>query len=344
MIRESWFESHYFDLPRRLVVMKESTNNFIELMKDKYGPEKKVGRGNVINFGGQVIFAIGNSKKHPRDNFFYGIQTDFLKGKLSGMAPLGEYAALICEDENLVAIIPQPILDEWMEDSPTNRVNIEMRNGKYLFRVTGKPLYDITEYINNYPTHKQQGNHFEEIDKVPQDVEANHADIREHTRIQWMLIRFGLVAGYSVWIPNADKNQEYESSKFQELSIPELPSFGFDSNTRKIISNIDVLWIEGNVIHRSFEIEATTSIYSGLLRMSDLVTAQPNINIELHIVAPIKRRNVVRNQILRPTFSHLRSKCSYISFEEVTNKYNMVETLITQQKAVIRNLLESERF
>ena len=36
---------------------------------------------------------------------------------------------------------------------------------------------------------------------------------------------------------------------------------------------------------RAFEIEHTTAIYSGLLRMADLLSLQPNMDINLHIVA-----------------------------------------------------------
>ena len=41
---------------------------------------------------------------------------------------------------------------------------------------------------------------------------------------------------------------------------------------------------------RTFEVEHTTSIYSGLLRLADLVALQPNIDIKLHIGAPDHKR------------------------------------------------------
>ena len=47
----------------------------------------------------------------------------------------------------------------------------------------------------------------------------------------------------------------------------------------------DVL-IEGNSIVAAFEVESTTSVYSGLLRMSDLLALQPNLSIDLFLVAP----------------------------------------------------------
>jgi len=36
--------------------------------------------------------------------------------------------------------------------------------------------------------------------------------------------------------------------------------------------------------------------------MSDLLALQPNLNIDLFIVAPESRREKVRQEILRPTF------------------------------------------
>jgi len=56
----------------------------------------------------------------------------------------------------------------------------------------------------------------------------------------------------------------------------------------RTIQNIDVLWLQsqGHTIVGAFEIESSTSIYSGLLRLSDLVAMQPNLQIPLYIVAP----------------------------------------------------------
>jgi hypothetical protein len=45
----------------------------------------------------------------------------------------------------------------------------------------------------------------------------------------------------------------------------------FDDVTRRTVEMIDVLWLKGSAIVAAFEIESTTSIYSGLLRMSDLI-------------------------------------------------------------------------
>ena len=89
----------------------------------------------------------------------------------------------------------------------------------------------------------------------------------------------------------------------------ELP-LQFDEATNQTIEYIDVLWLRGNAIVAAFEIESTTSIYSGLLRMSDLIAMQPNLNTPLYVVAPDQRRSEVLEEVNRPTFSRLNPPLS----------------------------------
>lgn len=329
------------------VKMKDSTRKFVELMRERYGPERKAGRGHILNFGEQVSFAIGNSKLHDNGSYFYAVQSDFLVPKLDKLLnpPLGLHAALICESEQTVLVLPQQLVAEAMKNATSDRINIVRKNTNYFLRCSGSPLIEVTSYLNGYPEAERKiAIPVENTKDTIESPEQQQAEIREHTRIQWMLIQFGRAAGCSVWVPTGDKSQEFNGEKLSDLTIPDLPNFGFDAINKQIISNIDVLWLEGNVIHKAFEIESTTSIYSGLLRMSDLVLSQPNINIDLHIVAPSRRRDIVRKNILRPTFSKLRAKCSYIPFEEVTTKYTMVKDLLEKQRTRIRDLLDSETF
>ena len=66
-----------------------------------------------------------------------------------------------------------------------------------------------------------------------------------------------------------------------------------------------MLWLDGNSIEAAFEIESTTSIYSGILRMSDLLAQQPNISVPLFLVAPDERSDEVVRQVNRPTFERM---------------------------------------
>ena len=79
----------------------------------------------------------------------------------------------------------------------------------------------------------------------------------------------------------------------------------YDETTLQTIEQIDVLWLKGRSIARAFEVEHTTAVYSGILRMADLLALQPNMDIKLHIVAPEARKRKVMTEIQRPVFSLL---------------------------------------
>jgi hypothetical protein len=112
--------------------------------------------------------------------------------------------------------------------------------------------------------------------------------------------------------------------------LDELPT-QFNDATTRTIELIDVLWLSGNSIVAAFEVECTTSIYSGLLRMSDLTALQPNLDINLYLVAPDERREKVEQELLRPTFG-LREKplakiCGFLPFSVLCEKLDGIKRL-----------------
>jgi len=152
---------------------------------------------------------------------------------------------------------------------------------------------------------------------------------REHTEIQWHLLKLGSDMGFDVWIARNDRNKSFDGSKFVNIAKlkNELP-LQFDDATNRTIELIDVLWLKGNAIVAAFEVESTTSIYSGLLRMADLVTMQPNLNIPLYLVASDDRREKVITEVNRPTFSKLTPPlseiCRFISFSTLKEQIKSV--------------------
>jgi hypothetical protein len=158
-----------------------------------------------------------------------------------------------------------------------------------------------------------------------------------HTEIQWLLLKLGNDMGLDVWAARNDRNREYEGNYFSGLSRlkSELP-LQFDEATNKTIELIDVLWLRGNAIAAAFEIESTTSIYSGLLRMSDLISMQPNLNIPLYLVAPDERRQKVFTEVNRPTFSRLSppmsETCRYISFSSLRDQVKQIASVVRYLK------------
>jgi hypothetical protein len=147
-------------------------------------------------------------------------------------------------------------------------------------------------------------------------------EIRESLKIQAALAEIGSQMGFQIWLPRADRARVLTKWKPDaEVLLDELP-VGFDQATMKTIEQIDVLWLKRRSIVRAFEVEHTTSVYSGLLRMADLLAMQPNLKIKLHIVAPVTRREKVIQEIRRPVFALLEGGalseiCTYLSYDMV---------------------------
>lgn len=158
-----------------------------------------------------------------------------------------------------------------------------------------------------------------------------------HTEIQWRLLKLGSDMGFSVWVARNDRGRSFDGHRFSEL--PALKSnlpLQFDDATNRTIELIDVFWLDRNSIVAAFEIESTTSIYSGLLRMADLVAMQPNLNIPLFLVAPEERREKVFAEVNRPTFSRLDPRlaeiCRYISFDALRERLGQVKDFVRYLK------------
>jgi len=151
-----------------------------------------------------------------------------------------------------------------------------------------------------------------------------------HTETQYLLMKLGADMGYHVHVARNDQSREWKGHRLGDMPRrrKQLPQ-QFDPVTNQTIELIDLLWLEGNAIVAAFEIESTTSIYSGLLRMSDLLARQPNIKVPLFLVAPEERREKVMQQVNRPTFDNMKPPlaevCRYISFE------GLREALVTAQ-------------
>jgi type II restriction enzyme len=136
------------------------------------------------------------------------------------------------------------------------------------------------------------------------DVLAEHEAEAEHTQIQYLLIKIGRALKYDVYVARNDRHRSYDGQAFALLTLPELPPVGWPSEVMDTVSLIDVIWLKprtGEIVS-AFEIEKSTSIYSGILRMEDLARSIPNCTCNFYLVAPERREREVMAQLARPAF------------------------------------------
>lgn len=204
--------------------------------------------------------------------------------------------------------------------------------------VDKKKLYKATAFKNVKTARTDKGEvtvpENDDADAPSHPSKSSEAESITHTEVQWLLLKLGSDMGLNVWVAKNDKSKEFQGRKFAELPrlVKELPH-QFTDAVQKTIELIDVLWLKKDAIVGAFEIESTTSIYSGLLRMSDLISMQPNISIPLYIVAPEDRREKVVEEINRPTFASLAKPlstvCRFITFPDLKEAMEKHQTVLS---------------
>jgi type II restriction enzyme len=131
---------------------------------------------------------------------------------------------------------------------------------------------------------------------------------RTHTEVQAWLRDLGLALGFNVWIAGNDRSRAWDGGRLGDGCLGDLPPQLASSPAADTIRLIDVMWIErrNSSVAAAFEVEHTTSIYSGIMRMLDLALgADKSASTNLYLVAPDSREADVRAQIRRPAFSRV---------------------------------------
>lgn len=213
---------------------------------------------------------------------------------------------------------------------------LEETDGLTLEQLLLKQLENPKKYqFNEAERRKMQpsiinASHSQIVVTVPEEEKENkriskhqQAEQHESFQMQALLAQIGERMNLKIWLPRNDRQRvlEFWHPEANSSLLDRLP-LNYDDVTLRTIENIDVLWIRNRSIIRAFEVEHTTSIYSGILRMADLMALQPNLSIKANIVAPLERRVKVMQEIKRPVFALLEKgplaeSCTYLSYESV---------------------------
>lgn len=144
-----------------------------------------------------------------------------------------------------------------------------------------------------------------EAAKRHKEIAQDQSRDQEHAERQAELAALGAAWGYRVWIARNDHGRAYSGGKLGQLSAPALPELGLPPEVRETVSLIDVLWLDtaNDAIVAAFEVEKSTSIYSGILRLYDLALSLPTCREHLYLIAPDERAKDVMAQLVRPSLT-----------------------------------------
>lgn len=154
-----------------------------------------------------------------------------------------------------------------------------------------------------------------------------------HAQVQTLLAAIGHAKGYDVYVP--DNNVEaLDWSLTRKFAVMRGVPSGFDE-IKWILSEIDVIWVTGgqNTITGLFEVEHSTSVYSGLLRFNDVLLTKPEV-ARFSIVSSDARRALFSRQVYRPTFRR-SGLAELVGFLEYANVYDWHQRSVQQAKPAV---------
>jgi len=265
----------------------------------------------------------------------HGVPMDVLKGKLSfykqDTAP-GKWSGWVRSSPTRYDSSDGQVIAEEIRIANANPV-VRLVDPKKLSRSSN--LYKFKK--------KSDGKHIETVVSVPtvEEDEAELATVTKetvtHSEIQWRLLDLGAKMGFNTWAPRSDRGKQFNGNTIHDIPtlLEALPT-QFDAITNQTVENIDVLWLNGNAIIAAFEVEHSTSIYSGLLRMSDLLTMQPNLNIKLYLTAPDERFTKFKREVPRATFASLskplHTVCAFLPYSTLCDRLEAAKSFLHHLK------------
>lgn len=153
-----------------------------------------------------------------------------------------------------------------------------------------------------------------------EEVERDLAETREHTRVQHQLVKLGRALGYDVSVARNDRSACCDGTALGYHCIECLPDLSLPPEVHQTVDLIDVLWLHPGEprIACAFEVEKSTSIYSGMLRLADMALSLPGREEHLYLVAPRSREREIVEQLRRPMFQRRDEfTLSYLFFEDL---------------------------
>jgi type II restriction enzyme len=169
-------------------------------------------------------------------------------------------------------------------------------------------------------------------------AEQGEAD-RSHGEVQAWLRDLGHALGFSVWVAANDRGRLVDGEPLGHGCLDQLPPALQTSKGTESIRLIDVLWLEpgSGSVAAAFEVEHSTSIYSGIVRMLDLAfSAAPMVaSTVLFLVAPDSREAEVRSQLQRPAFASVAGlNVRYLPYGDLAKNRDAIARFGTGLKGV----------
>ena len=280
---------------------------FLRELSERAGQRKRLGNSqSLFELGdGHALVYVRYSRVHENGATFYGLREEDLR-ELDGRTA---FIALLWDGQVEPLLLPLAHFSELFDEAGP------AADGQVKARVYLRDGQPAELYIARAGRHNVEAYFgWEALLGALADA-RDEAPALDHSQVQTLLGAIGDARGLDVWVPPSDR-QKMDWSLAPPFPFRTTMPPGLDS----VLREIDVVWMArgGGTPVGLYEVEHSTPIYSGLLRMNDVhlsLTEPPRFTI----VADEVRRSVFARNLRRPTFqaSGLDKLCGFMTNAEV---------------------------
>jgi hypothetical protein len=279
---------------------------FIELLQSTFGSLRKLpGSDSLFANERGVQFYLRYSRLHDRARAFFGLRQIDL-ARLQGTHA---YICLLTTSASSAVFLPYDAYEQVFASSSL------ASDGQYKIQ-----LLDSPNGVELYVPKQGRFNVEAHVGLESLNISEQMADGQPalgHTDVQVLLAEIGHAKGYDIYLP---ANDLYTCSHRLAGVNPRRNVPGAYGSASQILAEIDVLWLKRGreEVVSLFEVEHTTTIYSGLLRFNDVLITNPTL-MSFCVVADDRRRDLFVRQLRRPTFvqSGLADRATFLDYGNV---------------------------
>lgn len=153
-------------------------------------------------------------------------------------------------------------------------------------------------------------------------VEEMKTEELTHWDVMGILTELGNLLGFETYV--ADPSRRHQGKTLGEIAtLREIPGFTFQ-DTLDIVRNIDVIWFKGGEYpEHCFEVEHTTNIRDGLLRLYQISGLK---GVNFFIIAPFENTQKFQKEVARKPFKEIKDRYTFRSYKELVRWFAEAKT------------------
>lgn len=164
------------------------------------------------------------------------------------------------------------------------------------------------------------------------EEEEHSAELDDHWDAIAMLAQVGRLLGYDVYVADPSHESKAFGVKLAELAdLQEVPRFTLDRYL-DTIGHVDVIWFREEFPVYCFEVEHSTNVTQGLLRLYQI---RRFTDASFFIVAPAKVASRFRNEVQKDPFHQIKDRYTFRSYDDLTAFYQSAKDYHSKREAFL---------